>query len=73
MTEIQNASTVWPERFRPERSVIVTEAITGSFAPRSSRARTTPDSAAFAFSVSKAVSTSSRSTPPSMRPSACSW
>ena len=42
-TEIQNASTVCPERLRPERSVIVTEAITGRRAPRSSNARSIAD------------------------------
>ena len=72
-TEIQNASTVWPERLRPDRSVIVTDAITGRRKPRSSNARSIANSAALPFSVSKTVSTSSRSTPPSSSPSACSW
>ena len=72
-TEIQKASTVWPERLRPERSVIVTEAMTGRRVPRTSNARSTPARAAFAFRVSKAVSTRRRSAPPSRRPSACSW
>ena len=72
-TEIQKASTVWPERFRPERSVIVTEAITGRRKPRTSKARSIAKRAAFALRVSKAVSTSRRSAPPSRRPSACSW
>ena len=72
-TEIQNASTVWPERLRPERSVIVTDAITGRRTPRASNACSIANSAALPFSVSKIVSTSSRSTPPSSRPRACSW
>ena len=32
-TEIQKASTVWPESFRPARSVTVTETITGPRKP----------------------------------------
>ena len=72
-TEIQKASTVWPERLRPERSVIVTEAITGRRKPRTSKARSMAKRAALALRVSNAVSTSSRSTPPSRRPRACSW
>ena len=71
-TEIQKASTVWPERLRPERSVIVTDAITGRRTPRTSNARSIAARAAFAFSVSKAVSTRRMSAPPSSRPSACS-
>jgi len=72
-TEIQKAPTVWPERFRPERSVIVTDAITGRRTLRTSNARSTAARAAFAFRVSKAVSTRRRSAPPSRRPRACSW
>ncbi len=72
-TEIQKASTVWPERFRPDRSVIVTDAMTGRRVPRTSKARSTAARAALAFRVSKAVSTSRMSAPPSRSPSACSW
>jgi hypothetical protein len=65
---VQNASTVWPESVRPLRSVIVTEIITGGIAPRSARSSSMATSAAFALSVSKIVSTSRRSTPPSTSP-----
>jgi hypothetical protein len=62
---------VWPDSVRPEASVIVPEIITGR------RARVVEGSsmakiAALAFSVSKMVSTRSRSAPPSIRPRACS-
>jgi hypothetical protein len=72
-TEIQKASTVCPERFRPDRSVIVTEATTGTLRPTSSKALWMAASAALPFSVSKTVSTNRRSAPPSRRPAACSW
>ena len=52
-TETQNASDVWPERFRPLRSMAVNESQSGS-SGATSRAATI---AAFAFSVSKIVST----------------
>ena len=40
LTEFQNASTVWPERVRPERSVMVPEIQIGSdSSPSSSRSR----------------------------------
>ena len=67
-TEVQNASTVCPERVRPLRSTAVNEIQSGS-SGAASRAATI---AAFAFSVSKIVSISSRSTPPSRRPRICS-
>ena len=67
-TEIQNASTVCPERFRPERSIAVKEIHSGSSGATSFAAT----SAAFAFSVSKIVSIMSRSTPPSRRAAICS-
>ncbi len=67
-TAIQNASIVWPERVRPLRSTIVTESQIGSSGATSFAAAT----AALAFSVSKIVSTSRRSTPPSCRPRICS-
>ena len=62
--EIQNASSVWPESVRPLWSVIVTEIIRGMSGATSRTAAI----AALAFSVSKIVSSSSRSTPPSTRP-----
>ena len=64
----QNASTVWPESVRPERSTIVTEIHSGSSGATSRAAAI----AAFAFSVSKIVSISSRSTPPSRSAATCS-
>ena len=70
-TEFQNASAVWPESVRPLASVIVPEIITGSRMPE--LRRTAPrcaKSAALALSVSKMVSTRSRSAPPSTRPRA---
>ena len=60
-TEVQNASTVWPESVRPLRSTIVTEIHRG----RSGATSIAAAIAAFAFSVSKIVSIRSRSTPPS--------
>ena len=67
--EIQKASTVWPDSVRPLRSVIVTDSITGMSTPRRSNTLRTATAAALAFRVSKMVSTSSTSTPPSSRPS----
>ena len=67
-TAAQNASIVWPESVRPERSTIVTEIQSGSSGATSRAAAI----AAFAFRVSKIVSTRSRSTPPSRRPRICS-
>ena len=66
--EAQNASTVWPDSVRPERSTIVTEIQSGSSGATSRAAAI----AAFAFSVSKIVSIRSRSTPPSRSPWICS-
>ena len=71
-TEFQNASTVWPERVRPLASTIVPEIMSGTSAPRRSSSSRIAYSAALQFSVSKTVSTSSRSTPPSSSASACS-
>ena len=74
-TECQNASTVWPLRMRPEASVTVPEIITGTRGcPRARRSNSASIAkiAALAFSVSKIVSTSSRSAPPSSSPRACS-
>ena len=62
-TEVQKASTVWPDRLRPLRSMIVTEIKSGT-----SPARETSLTAAIAallLSVSKTVSMSRTSTPPS--------
>ena len=67
-TEFQNASTVWPDSVRPERSVMVPEIQIGSrAAPSSSRSRIALI-AALAFRVSKIVSTRKKSTPPWCRP-----
>ena len=70
-TEIQNASTVWPESVRPLRSTMVTETITGTRLPLDSKYSSMAKSAALALSVSKTVSSSSRSAPPSTRARAC--
>ncbi len=71
-TEFQNASVTWPERVRPLASVMVPEIMMGTSSPSSSRYSVTPKIAAFAFSVSKMVSMSSRSAPPSTSPRAAS-
>ncbi len=68
----QKASTVWPDRMRPEASVTVPEIITGSRSPVSSNSWSIANSAAFAFSVSKMVSTRNTSAPPSSKPLPCS-
>ncbi len=65
--ERQNASTVCPERVRPDRSTN-SEIQSGRSGATSWAAAT----AAFAFSVSKIVSISSRSTPPSASAAICS-
>jgi hypothetical protein len=57
---------------RPEASVTVPLIITGQRSPRRSNSASTAKIAALAFSVSKMVSISSRSAPPSSRPRACS-
>ena len=67
-TEFQNASAVWPDSVRPLASVIVPEIMTGSRTPAASNSASMANSAALAFSVSKIVSTRSRSAPPSTRP-----
>ena len=71
-TEFQNASVTWPDRVRPEASVMVPEMITGQRRPLSSNSVSMAKIAALALRVSKIVSTSSRSAPPSTRPRACS-
>ena len=71
-TLCQNALTVWPERMRPDASVTVPEMITGRRSPVSSISSSSAKMAALALRVSKMVSTSRMSAPPSMRPRACS-
>ena len=68
----QNASLVWPDSVRPLMSTSVPLTMTGMRKPLSSKKESMANSAALAFSVSKMVSTSSRSTPPAIRPSTCS-
>ena len=67
-TEYQNASAVCPESVRPLASTIVPEIMTGSRNPSRSNSDSMANSAAFALRVSKMVSTSRRSAPPSTRP-----
>jgi hypothetical protein len=67
-TAVQNASTVCPDSVRPLRSTIVTEIHNG----RSGATSRAAAMAAFALSVSKIVSMSSRSTPPSASAAICS-
>ena len=62
--EVQKASTVWPDRLRPLRSTIVTEMNRGSPGATSLAAAI----AAFPFRVSKIVSMSRKSAPPSRSP-----
>ena len=71
-TEFQNASLVWPDRVRPELSTMVPETKTGIFCPHCVKNLSMANRAAFALRVSKMVSTSSTSTPPSMSASTCS-
>ena len=63
---------VCPDNVRPLRSVIVTEITSGSVTPCSSNSSWMATRAALAFGVSKIVSMTMRSTPPSIRPRACS-
>ena len=69
----QNASTVWPESVRPDASTMVPEMISGTCRPSSSKSACTAKMAALALSVSKIVSMSRMSAPPSSRPAAASW
>jgi hypothetical protein len=71
-TDAQNASVTCPERVRPEASVIVPETTTGQRRPCSSKRVSRAKIAALALSVSKIVSTTSRSEPPSTSPRAAS-
>ena len=63
--ESQNASVTWPDSVRPDASVMVPEMITGQRRPCSSKSVSTAKIAALALRVSKIVSISSRSAPPS--------
>ncbi|MNQ91703.1 hypothetical protein D3C85_1070970 [compost metagenome] len=67
-TEFQKASVVWPDRVRPEASVMVPEIMIGSSTPSSSNTPCTAKIAALALRVSKMVSIRIRSAPPSIRP-----
>ena len=68
----QKAEGVWPERVRPDLSVMVTEIMIGSLWPVFSNTSSIAKSAALALSVSKMVSTRRTSTPPSIKASVCS-
>ena len=57
LTEFQKASVVCPVSVRPEASVIVPEIITGRLMLFFSKYSSIANNAAFAFSVSKIVST----------------
>ena len=72
--DMANASTVWPVSVRPLKSVIVPETMIGiapCATPSVSNASMMAHNAALALRVSKTVSTSSTSTPPSINASAC--
>ena len=51
--EFQQASAVWPDRVRPEASVMVIESITGSRERRSRKSSSKAKMAAFRLRVSK--------------------
>jgi hypothetical protein len=70
--EAWNASIVCPDKVRPLRSVMVTEMRIGTRVPRATKTSSIATRAALALSVSKIVSTSSTSTPPSSSPRTCS-
>ncbi len=67
-----NASGVWPDRVRPLASVMVPESMIGTRRPVAANASSHANRAALAFRVSKTVSMSSRSTPPSRSATICS-
>ena len=69
-TESQKASVTWPERVRPDASVMVPEMTTGQRRPSSSNSVSTAKIAALALRVSKIVSMKIRSAPPSTSPRA---
>ena len=66
--EMKKASVSCPERVLPFESIIVPDTITGRLKLLSSKYLCIAYIAALEFSVSKIVSTSSKSTPPSTRP-----
>ena len=72
LMEATKASSVCPLSVRPEASLSVALTITGMSSPRSAQRSMMAFIAHFALSVSKTVSMSSMSAPPSMRPRACS-
>ena len=72
LIELKNASTVWPDSVRPERSGMVTLAITGTRLTPLANTSSNANSAALQFSVSRWVSVRIRSTPPSIRARVCS-
>ena len=71
-TACQNASTVWPDRLRPERSVSVIDSMIGTSRPSSASSRFTAMIPALALSVSNTVSIRMKSAPPSTSAAACS-
>ena len=71
-TLCQKAVTVWPLRMRPDASVTVPLMMSGRRSPELSKNSSMANSAALALSVSKIVSTSSTSLPPSTSASVCS-
>ena len=71
-TAYQKASTVWPDRLRPDRSVIVIDSMIGMSRPHRCAILRRAWTAALALSVSKIVSTRMKSAPPSTSASACS-
>jgi hypothetical protein len=72
MRLIQNASVTWPLSVRPLASVIVPLIITGTRACVPAKTCSIAKIAALALSVSKIVSTSRMSAPPSSSPRAAS-
>ncbi len=70
--ETQNASIVCPESVRPLRSTIVPESQVGTRTRFSANTSSMAKIAALRFAVSKLVSASRRSTPPSKRARTCS-
>ena len=72
MTDVQKASTVWPESVLPLKSVIVPEIIRGNSIFFALKIFFTATIAAFAFSVSNMVSIRIMSEPPSINPLTCS-
>src|ERR1700723_3345557 len=64
--EFQNATVVWPDKVRPDASVIVPETMMGNSSPTSSNTWRTANSAALAFNVSNTVSINIMSTAPAI-------